>query len=588
MPEIFNPQDFDAIIKEAVRLAKGQSISREVFDQAVRNVSNGNFFTRIGRIGSALANVTPDILRDIKATAILGVAGLEGANLIERAITERRLDLNPIPQWAEPAFRFAIEHGAEAIGAPLFDLFIRAPTGLTLSPNPGEEGSEAVRVLERMFGVGVALDFGAGEVDDVLKLLMGNNAPKGLTEALKHLPMNVGVNWATGFLLSQFIWTAYMPPLVEQANAQVRPLRLEIGQLAALLKRGIIDRGEFDGAMARLGWRDSDIDKLLRLDETTLNLSDMQNAFLQGLMTEEDVRHELSIQGYTPVSVDRLVQIYLKRSETAGGDQLRAVAQRGYIDGHLTEDQYRGYLGVAGVPQRSIDLEVEAASLVKNWQHKQLTVSDIKRLRLDGVIDDQQAIARLMADQFTEEDARLLLQSWLSEAGRARTGLTETQVLAYLRAGVLTDTEAYDRLTAMGKNAADAAFLVRNPSAITRAKAHTMSVATVVAAYKDGVLTLDDALGKLVEQAGMTAEAARLRLQVANVELNRASKPKQAHKDLTPAQILEAFRLGLANDTWAIRELVTAGYSDGDAHLLVTIEETKMAGDVPPSWVVLS
>lgn len=588
MPEIFNPQDFDSIIREATRLAKGQSISREVFDQAVRNVSNGNFFTRIGRIGSALQNVTPDILRDIKATAILGVAGLEGANLIERAITERRLDLNPIPRWAEGAFRFAVEQGSEAIGAPLFDMFVRTPTGLALSSIPGQEGSEAVRVLERLFGVGVALDFGAGEVDDVLKLLMGNNAPRGLTQALRNLPMNVGVNWATGFLLSQLVWSAYMPPLVEQAMAQVRPTRLEIGQLAALLKRELIGRSEFDAAMAKLGWRDGDIDKLLRLDETTLNLGDMQNAFLQGLMPEDEVRHELAVQGYTPSSIDRLVEIYLKRSETAGGDQLRAVAQRGYIDGHLSEDQYRAYLGTAGVPQRSIDLEVEAATLVRAWQHRQLTVTDIKRLRLSGVIDDQQAVSRLMADGWTQEDAQLLLQGWLTEASKTRSGLTEAQVLAYLRAGVLTEVEAYDRLVAMGKRAADASFLVKNPTAITKGRAHALTAGTVIAAYKDGVIGLDDAVAKLIDGAGLTEEAARLRLQVANVELNRGAKPKQAAKDLTPAQILEAFRLGLVADTWAVRELITAGYDDGEAHLLVTMEETKLTGAVPSTWAVLT
>jgi len=588
MAEIFNPQDFDAIIREASRLAKGQSISREVFDQAVRNVSNGSFFTRIGRIGSALQNITPDILRDIKATAIIGVAGVEGANLLERAITERRIDLNPIPPWAEGAFRFAVETAGEAIGAPLFDMFIRAPTGLPLSPNPGEPGSEAVRVLERLFGVGVALDFGAGEVDDVLKLLMGNNAPKGLTDALRHLPMNVGVNWATGFLLSQFIWTAYMPALVEQAMEQVRPARLEIGQLAALLKRGLIGRSQFDSAMAKLGWRDGDIENLIRLDESMLSMSDMQNAYLQELMTEEEVRGDLAIQGYTPSSIDRLVEVYLRRSETAGGDQLRAVAQRGYIDGHLSEDQYRAFLGQAYVPQRSIDMEVEAATLVRGWQHKQLTVADIKRLRLDGAIDDAQALKRLQDNQYSPEDAQALLDEWLATAAKARSGLTEAQVLAYLRAGVLTPREAYDRLTGMNIKAADAAFLIRNPTAVVKGKAHAMSEATIVAAFKDGIITIDDAESKLITQSGLTQEAAHLRLQVASIEVTRTAKPKQPHKVLTESQILEAFKLGLANDTWAVRELVIAGYSDADAHLLVTIEETKLAGSIPPAWLVLS
>lgn len=584
-------QDLQAIFREIARLqASGFKLPPGVswMEQAAKNLAGGNVASRFGQIANSVQGASADIIRDIKMVAILGALGVEGENLIQRLITERRIDLNPIPPWAEGAFRAAVQGGGEAIGAPLFDMFIRAPLGLPLSNIPGDPGSEAVRILERLFGVGVALDFGAGEVEDVLKIAMGANAPKGLTEALKHLPMNVGLNWATGFIVSQFVWEAYMPALIEQANRQVRPTRMEIGQLAALHKRDIIDRASFDEAMAGLGWRDQDIDNLLRLDETMLNLSDMQNAFLQGLMTEEDVRHDLAVQGYTQTSIDRLVEIYLNRAETAGGDQLRAVAQRGFIDGHLVEDQYRAFLQRAGVPFKSIDLEVEAATLVKGWQHRQPTVADIKRLRLDGVIDDAQTIKRLTDQQYTPEDAQTLLNDWLAQASRARSGLTEAQVLAYLRAGVLSEQEAYDRLVGMNIEAKTAAFLVKNPSAVVKGKAHTLSQSTIVAAYKDGVLTLDGALDKLINQAGMTEEAARLRLQVANVELNRTAKPKQPHKVLTESQIIEAFKLGLANDTWAVRELVTAGYSDTDAHLLVVIEETKLAGAVPPDWLTLS
>lgn len=583
--------DFQAILREIARLQQsGFKLPPGISwtEQAAKNLAGGNVLSRLGQLASGAQNASADIIRDIKMVAILTALGVEGENLIQRIITERRIDLNPIPPWAEGAFRAAIQAGGEAIGAPLFDMFIRTPLGLPLSNVPGAPGSEAVRILERLFGVGVALDFGAGEVEDVLKIAMGANAPKGLTEALKHLPMNVGLNWATGFIVSQFVWQSYMPPLMEQANSQVRPTRLDLNQLAALLKRDLIDRESFDQAMAGLGWRDVDIERLLRLDEATLTLGDMQNAFLQGLMTEEEVRQNLHVQGYAPSSIDRLVEIYLRRAETAGGDQLRAVAQRGFIDGHLTDDQYRSFLLRAGVPLRSIDLEIEAATLVKGWQHRQLTVADIKRQRLDGVIDDAQAIKRLIDHQYDPEDARALLDEWLAQAAKTKSGLTEAQILAYLRAGVLTQPEAYDRLITLGIRAADASFLVRNPSAITKGKAHTMSEATIVAAYKDGILTLDDAQDQLVGKAGLTADAAKLRLQVANVEVNRTARVKQPHKHLTEAQVLEAFKLGLASDTWAVRELGVLGYSDVDAHLLVTIEETKQAGSPPPEWSVLS
>lgn len=581
--------DINAVLSEVQRLqSAGYKLKpgETWFSVAGENLSHGSVLGRIGQLASKLGNLPPDLVRQIKFDALIALLGIEGQNLIQRFVTEGRVDLNPIPQWAEPTLRAAVEHGSEAIGAPLFDLFIRTPLGIELSDKPGAEGSQAIRALERLFGFGMALELGTSEAADLLKGAMGENAPTAVLDALRNLPMTVGVNWAVGFILSQFVWSAYMPPLVEQANRQVRPTRLNEANLLALFKRNEITADEFLSAAQGLGWRDEDIGRLVSLDRTLMSLADLQAAWLQGLVSEDYVRLTLQAQGINEEDTDTLVRLYLTKSETAGGQQLRAVAQTGFLQSHIDETQYREFLKTANVPELSIDLEIEAAKLVKLWGRVQFSTAEIKKLRQDGLIDDHQAVARLMGDGWSEENANLQVAEWNKEADAGHPGLTESRILSYLKSGVIEPPAAYDLLIGKGMRATDARFLVEHPDASPSSQKHAKDTGTIVAAYKDGVLDLPAARVALISQ-GMSEAEADLRLQVANVSVNRGKRPRQPAKLLDATDILEAFKLGLAVDTWAIRELVTAGYSPADAELKVAIEKARTSKAVPDGWTVL-
>ena len=589
MADIFSSEVQQAIWREAANLAKGGEVTREIYQKAVRNVAGGNPLSRIANIGNLLGNLPGDLLRDIKSTAILALIGVEGENVIQRAITEKRLDLNPVPQWLEPIVGGFVRGGSEAVGAPLFDLLIKEPLGLNLDATPGAEGSEAVRALQRLFGFGVMLDFGTSELHDLLKTTMGANAPTGLLDAVKNIPQSVGVNWAVGFLLSQFVWTAYMPPLVERANRSTRPARLSPDALITLEQRGIISPAEASDGMANAGYRDADMDHMRELARTRLTVSDLQQAFLFELRDQSFVHEYLIKSGASEADADLLVQLYLEKAETAGGDQLRAVAQRGFMDNHLTEGEYYEILRSVNVPTASANLEVDAAKLAKTWQVKTLSVAQVKTLFDKNLINDAQAIARLVGFGYSEDDALGLVKSWHETATMPHPGLTETMILNYLASGVLTSEEAYDRLIDLNIKPEDASFLVRHPSTAGPIKSHGASQATIVSAYKDGVIDVTEARQKLAEQA-LSTDAIDVVLREATFQVVRGKTPKAPHQNLTTAQVLDAFRYGLATSAWAVRQLSTNGYTEADATLIVAIEQTKLSGDgsPPDGWATLN
>jgi hypothetical protein len=370
------------------------------------------------------------------------------------------------------------------------------------------------------------------------------------------------------------------------------------GELAVLLKRKLIplegtgpdaisfQQGIFEGASKDKWWT-----YYAKLADYIPPPRTITTLVHDGSLSDADALVAFEEAGLTP----QWAKIFLASAHHSAASahkatistELRTQARKAYTDGHIPVSQYRTLLTQAQVPAAAIELDVQAANLAREFNHHSLSLAQIKSQRQNGLIDDAQARQLLVSSGWTEDVANGQIAEWAVEAKRTRTGFSESRILAYLKSGILTESEAYDLLVGMGINSANATFLVKNPQAVAAVKSHGSTAADIVAAYKDGVLTQDQAKVKLVD-GGETAEAADLKLQIASFVLNRGPKPRHANKSLTEAQVLEAFKLGLAADTWALRELTTLGFSDLDAALLVAIEEAKLAKAVPPGWTVLT
>lgn len=534
------------------------------------------------------------ILRDFKYELILPLVVAELEGVLSDYLRTGRIELEPIPEGLANIIAPVIGEAERVIGQPLFELLVTAPTGVKLSREPGSQEGVAVSMVERMLGFAIALPYGIARIKMLLEATMGENAAKGIVEALEKIPEEIGIGWALGSMMERIMEVASARPIEEAIAEQTRPQRIEWQQLRALARMHTMDDKALGERLARAGWRDEDIPLLSQLDRQRLSLGDVQTVYLHALKDKAWVADYLKQLGFDGEDNDLAMQVYIERAETAGGDMLRSVAQRAYMDDHITEAQWREYLVRVHVPTLSIDLEAEAIRLAKQQSRRQLSVGEIKQLHADNVIDDAQARKRLVDEGYTDDDAVALIASWNHTKTIARTGISEHLILSYLVSGVLTPAEAYDRLVALNIRPEDATFLVAHPSAAGPAKSHGASEATIVSAYKDGIIDLPTAEAKLAER-GLNADAVLLTTQVAAYVKPRGPKAKRPPKELSEAHILAAFHKGLATSAWAVRELVTIGYSEPDAQLLVAIEETPTptskvpAGSaLPDGWVVLT
>lgn len=531
-------------------------------------------------------NPPQDALNAARFGAIAAIVGLEAEQLIAQATGGGPFQFQAMPAWMANAIAAVPGEVERQIGRPMFEALIAAPAGVALSDNPAAQEGEAVQMVQRMLGFAAALPFVTGEIRNGVKALLGDHAPEALLKAIEDIPLDLGVNFFIGTVIERIFETAVSRPLEEAIARQKRPARIDWPQIRALARAKALSPTEFTERLRNAGFREVDIPLIAELDRQFLTISELQGAFEFGILNEGQIRDYLDRIGFSGPDIDVAVDLYLRRAETAGGNQLRAVAQTGFLNSHISEQQYRAYLAMANVPPPSIELEVAASRLVKDWGRVQLNVSQIKQLFDNGAINDAEAHSRLQGDGYSELDAIALVREWTLTKAQGHAGLSEARILAYLVGGVLTPTEAYDRLVNQGIRSADARFLVEHPEAKQQLRPVELSDATILAAMVDGIFTQGVAEERLVARGHDAADAHTLAL-VALVRANRGPKPKQPHKTLSEAQILDAFRFELAEATWATRELQTAGYSEDDAMLLVAVEEARVSHQAPTGWTKL-
>lgn len=533
------------------------------------------------------SGLAADLAIDAKLSLLAVVLGTDLMDALRQYVQTGKVEFDLIPEWVAEAIAGPIGEAERIMGQPLFELLIRAPAGVALSAEAGAQEAQAVQMVQRMIGFATALPFAISGLKSGLNAAMGGNAPAALLDAIGKIPEDLGVNWALGTVMANIFELSTGRPLAEAINKQTRPFRFEWPQVRALLRQGHITEAEASTLFANIGIRDSDMGLAQKLDRVLLSLGDLQQAYLYGLKDEAWIRDYLGVAGLDDEDIDVAVALYLTRAQTTGAGELRSVAQRGYLEDHLSEAQYRALLTSANVPKDSIDLEVEAANLTKQWGRLSLTVSEVKTAFQAGRIDSHGAMAHLLESGYTEEDAQTIIDSWAVAAKVGKLRLSESRILSYLLGGIYTRAQAYAALLASGMRADDAAFLADNPSSFGGVFRYPLSAPTILAALKAG--DIDDARAReLLAGLNMAPAEIDLRVKVAEHGGRRATAPVAGSKVLSEAEILELLRFGLAAPSWALTELSRRGYSDADAGALVALTLTRRDGNAPADWTELS
>ena len=472
------------------------------------------------------------------------------------------------------------------VGHPLFAAIVDAGLGFNLSDQSGEAAT-AVKLVERAIGFGAIMPLLTAGVAGILEARMGSHAPTAMLESIKGLGNDLGINFFLGQVLGDIFETASAPPIREAISRQTRPARLDYREIRALLKAHALQEPQARDQLRGVGYTEADIDLLYQLDRVWLNTGELSNEFMHGRLSEADLDSYMDSLGYVPEDRDRLKQQWQEQAESSGAVAFRDVMRRGVLEGHLSQDQYITAMRQIYMPEAAIQLDVAALQRELEWGRIQVSVGQVKQFFQKGEYSDTQAVQELINGGYDLVTANALIKDWSTVASKTKAGIGIARILSYELSGVLSHSQAYSMLTEQGLSIQLASLLSTNPSQYGGLIKHDRTPQTLIAAFKEDVITSDELRQQLLD-IGTDQREVDYMVRVAIAQKTRSQKPRQVAKHLTDAQVIDAAKYGLATMAWGVRELETLGWSEADAQLIIATEKTKLSGQVPADWSVLT
>jgi hypothetical protein len=456
------------------------------------------------------------------------------------------------------------------IGAPLLKTVLAGGLGIELSDTSGQ-ARDAVRMIERAMGFAAGLPAVVGPIAGFLDTKFGTHAPKGLTNALRELPHEMGLSFFLGTTLASIFETATMQPLREAINVQVHPARLELMMIVRLLKQRRISEVDARDALDKAGLRPEDIERLLVLDDIFLTPSELGEAWITGRMSDDELTGNLSGIGYDDRAQGLLRSQWIETSQAEGAAMLKGIMRSAFIDNHVTEGQLVATLQGLNVPAPAITLEIEALKLQKDFSVTKESTATIKALFQKGEITDAEAIQRLVENGNSAATAQDFITVWVDESVKKKPVIGQATILRFLHTGVINAERALQMFTDNGVSAETSMLLIQSQGILDGVVKHELNEAAYVAAYQADVISVDELRAGL---AALQLPATRIDL-VTRTEVNkknRRNKVKAPVKALSEGDVRKAVHYGTALPSWGIRELVTLGYTEQDAELIVVTE----------------
>jgi hypothetical protein len=287
---------------------------------------------------------------------------------------------------------------------------------------------------------------------------------------------------------------------------------------------------------------DKDLDTLLRI-------SDYPKFFRERLKA-------ISYQPYTRVDVRRMYQAGVLNEQ----DVYEAYLDLGYDEEHarnLTQFTIRQETGDADT---------------KSERYKELTVSQIKQGYVKGVVSKDEAIERLKALRYQDDEVRIILQIWDTEAFVTKTPSYKSEYVSDIKGIVekaylkrLIGAEEFKRyLSKIGYRGGDISLMLEVLNYAMALEDMDMQVDLVHDLYVSGTIEYDDTvirLSKLNLPAGMQGYL----LDRWTLELQKRTK------HLTETQYRAAYTMGLVTADDYRKFLKDSGYTDKDIDLICAI-----------------
>lgn len=281
-----------------------------------------------------------------------------------------------------------------------------------------------------------------------------------------------------------------------------------------------------------------------------LRLFDIRNAFMLGVRDRAWVIEQLRDRGLTledATTSARIIEAQKQKADMAPiaslQRQISLQALKGtvqaYVDGYLTRDDAKTMLMQTGMGDNSANQWLLNAEIGERHKQIQNVVSGIQADYFMGAISPDEALVLLRTTGIVGPKIAALLRQWDIERSLKHRMATSSEILGYVKQGLMTPADAQVRLANLGWNAADALLALQSAQ-------HALAVAQ----------------GRQAKAAEQAAAQKAKQLQQAQKELKAASKKvAQDLRALTPlAQLKSWFVDGVVGEKYIVERMTAELY----------------------------
>lgn len=233
----------------------------------------------------------------------------------------------------------------------------------------------------------------------------------------------------------------------------------------AMFHRDIIDRQDLADLLRVHDYVPYWRDRLIDLSYRVPGRIDIRRLFILGIIGRAELVRGYVRLGYSPDDARRLADAAQRAKLAPERDLTKAELVAGYENGALSRTEAIARLGDLGLDETEADYVLDLADARRARRRRDAVVAAVRARFLDREIDASEARSRLAASQLPDDEITFQLDLWSFALAENPRHITEAQMRAAWRAGVVDEARYRRHLEQLGYPADERDVLVQLYSA---------------------------------------------------------------------------------------------------------------------------